>query len=100
VVKPIVVLVDTPRTLLQVQELLKHTELGPWHLVAVAKSGGEFSPQSTGGLMKLLGHVQSLLELDIVQEPKLGLELQNPQAHQGRSRQYACAPSTGDMLHH
>jgi hypothetical protein len=88
VVKPLTVLVDTPRTLLQVQELLKLVsdeareyvvsteglaELSPRHLVAVTNSGGEVSPPRTGGPTKLLGHVQSPLELGIVQEPKLGL---------------------------
>jgi hypothetical protein len=48
-------------------------KLSPRHLVATLKSGGEVSQPSTGGPMKLLGRVQSLLELDIVQEPKLGL---------------------------
>jgi hypothetical protein len=48
-------------------------ELDPQHLVALLKSGGEVSPPSTGGPMKLLGRIQSLLELSIVQEPKLGL---------------------------
>jgi hypothetical protein len=42
------------------------TELNPWHLVAVLKSGGEVSPPSTSGPMKLLGRVQSLLKLGIV----------------------------------
>jgi hypothetical protein len=36
------------------------------HLVASLKSGGEVSPPSTGGPMKLLGHIQSLLELGTV----------------------------------
>jgi hypothetical protein len=86
VVEPLAVLVDTPRTLLHVQKLLKlvsheaHgyvvstvglSELSPRHLVAVAKSGDVVSPPSTSGPMKLLGHVQSLLELSTVQEPKL-----------------------------
>jgi hypothetical protein len=49
------------------------TELGPRHLVPVVKSGSEVSPPSTSEPTKLLGHVQSLLELDTVQESKLGL---------------------------
>jgi hypothetical protein len=68
----------TPQTLLQVQELLKLVshqahgyvvstkglmELDPWHLVAILKSGGVASPPSTSGPTKLLGYVQSLLEL-------------------------------------
>jgi hypothetical protein len=48
-------------------------ELGLRHLVAFLKSGGELSPPSTGGPRKLLGCVQSPVELSIVQEPKLGL---------------------------
>jgi hypothetical protein len=48
-------------------------ELGPRYLVAILKSGGLGSPLSTGRLTKLLGHVQSLLELSTVHEPKLGL---------------------------
>jgi hypothetical protein len=93
VVKPLDVLIDTPRTLLHVQELLKlvsfeaHgcvvsteglTKLGPRHLVAVVKTGGVVHPTSTGGPMKLLGYVQSLLELGTVQKPKLGLSDANP----------------------
>jgi hypothetical protein len=88
VIKSLVVLIDTLQTLLQVQKLLKLViqeahryvvsmkglaELGTQHLVVVVKSGGEVSPPSTGKHMKLLGHVQSLLELGTVQEPKLGL---------------------------
>jgi hypothetical protein len=88
VVKPLDVLIDTLQILLQVQELLKLVsyqphgyvvstkglvELGPWHLVVVLKSGGEVSPPSTSGPTKLLGHIQSHLELGTVQEPKLGL---------------------------
>jgi hypothetical protein len=88
VVKPLAVLVDTPRTLLQVQELLKLVshqapgyvvsmkglaELSPRHLVAILKISEVACPPSTGGPMKLLGHIQTLLELGIVQEPKLGL---------------------------
>jgi hypothetical protein len=72
VVKPLAVLTDTPRTLLQVQELLKlmsHQARGyvvstkglvepnPRHLVAVLKSGGEVSPPSSSGPTKLLSHV-------------------------------------------
>jgi hypothetical protein len=49
------------------------TEHGPRHMVAVMKSGGVVTLPSTGGPMKLLGHVHSLLELSTVQEPKLGL---------------------------
>jgi hypothetical protein len=86
VVEPLAVLIDTPRTLLQVQELLKLVshqghgdvvsteglaELSPRHLVAVLKSGGEVGPPSFGGPTKLLGYVQSLLELSTLQEPKL-----------------------------
>jgi hypothetical protein len=48
-------------------------ELTPRHLVAVLKSGRVVSPASTDGPTKLLGHVQSLLELDTVQKPKLEL---------------------------
>jgi hypothetical protein len=88
VVKPLIV-----QTLLQVQELqnlVSHqargdvvsveglTELSPRHLVAVLKSGSEVSPPSTGGPTKLLGHLQSLLELSIVQQPKLRLEDAEP----------------------
>jgi hypothetical protein len=49
-------------------------ELGPWHLVAVLKSGVVACPPSTGRPTKLLSYVQSLLELSTVQEPKLGLD--------------------------
>jgi hypothetical protein len=80
VVKPLDVPVDTPRTLLRVQELLElvvSTEgiakLGPRHLVPVVKSGGVVSPPSTGRPTKLLGHIQSLLEHGTMQEPKLEL---------------------------
>jgi hypothetical protein len=81
VVETLPVLVDTPRTLLQVQQLLKLVihqahrdvvstkglvELGPRYLVAVLKSGGEVSPPSIGGPTKLMGHVHSLLELNTV----------------------------------
>jgi hypothetical protein len=41
--------------------------------VAILKIGGVASPPSTDGPTKLLGHVQSLLELSTVQDPKLGL---------------------------
>jgi hypothetical protein len=58
VVKPPAVLVDTPGTLLQVQELLK--------LASHQTRGYVVSPPSTSGPTKLLGHVQSLLELDTV----------------------------------
>jgi hypothetical protein len=85
VVELFAILIDTPRTLLQVQELLKLVshqarrdvvsmegleELGPWHLVAVLKSGGKVSPPSIGMPMKLWGYVQRLLELSTVQESK------------------------------
>jgi hypothetical protein len=46
--------------------------------VAILKSGGEVSPPSTGGPTKLLGHVQSLLELGTVQEPKLEVGDEKP----------------------
>jgi hypothetical protein len=70
VVESLAVLVDTPRTLLQVQELLKlashqglgdvvsaegHMKLRPRHLVAALKSGDEVSPPSTTAPTKLLG---------------------------------------------
>jgi hypothetical protein len=48
-------------------------KLGPRHLVAILKSDGEVSPPSIGRPTKLLGYVQSLLEISTVQEPKLGL---------------------------
>jgi hypothetical protein len=94
--KPHAVLVDTPRTLFQVQELLKLAshqahgyvvsmkgpmKLNPRHLVAILKSGGVASPPSTDGPTKLLGCVQSLLELSIMQEPKLGLSDAKPVIH-------------------
>jgi hypothetical protein len=41
-------------------------ELDPRHLVSVLKSGGEVSPPSNGRPTKLLGYVQSLLELSTV----------------------------------
>jgi hypothetical protein len=89
VVELLDVLVHTARTLLEVQELMKLAshqarrnvvstescaELSPRHLVAVLNSGGEVSPPSTHGPMKLLGHEQSLLELSVVQKPKLELD--------------------------
>jgi hypothetical protein len=88
VVKLLVVRVHTAQALLQVQELLKLTshqahrdvvptksrvEFGPWHLVSVLNSEGEVSPPSTCGSMKLLGHEQGLLNLGVMQKPKLGL---------------------------
>jgi hypothetical protein len=83
-----IVLIHTAQTLLQVQELLKlvshqarrdvvptksHAELSPWHLMAVLNGGGEVSPPSTRGSMKLLSHEQGLLDLGAVQKPELGL---------------------------
>jgi hypothetical protein len=50
------------------------TELSTHRLVAVLKSGSEVSPLSTHRATKLLGRVQSLLELGIVQQLKLGLD--------------------------
>jgi hypothetical protein len=41
-------------------------ELGLQHLVAILNSGGEVSPPSTHGSMKLLGREQSLLDLNAV----------------------------------
>jgi hypothetical protein len=96
VVELLAILTHTARTLLQVQKLLKlvshqacgdvvSTEscakLGPQHLVAVLKSGGEFSPPSTHGSTKLMGHKQSLLNLSIVQKPKLGFDDVKPVIH-------------------
>jgi hypothetical protein len=49
-------------------------KLGPQHLVAIVKSGGEVGPPSTDRPMRLLSHVESLLELGTVQEPKLRLD--------------------------
>jgi hypothetical protein len=49
-------------------------ELSPRHLVVILDNGGEVSPPSIRGSMKLLGHEQSLLKLCVVQQPKLGLE--------------------------
>jgi hypothetical protein len=59
-------------------------ELSPWHLVAVAMSGGVVSPASTARPMKLLGCVQSLLKICIVQEPKLRLGDAKPVIHPER----------------
>jgi hypothetical protein len=53
-------------------------ELSPRHLVAILNSGGEVSPPSTRGSTKLLGCEQSLLELSVVQKPKLGLDDAKP----------------------
>jgi hypothetical protein len=49
-------------------------ELDPWHLVAILNGGGEVSPLSTHRSMKLLGREQGLLNLGVVQKPKLGLD--------------------------
>jgi hypothetical protein len=88
VVELLAVLIYTTRTLLQVQELLKlvshqarrdvvptksRAEFGPWHLVVVLNGGTEVSPPSTHGSIKLLGREQGLLDLGVVQKPKLGL---------------------------
>jgi hypothetical protein len=96
VVELLAVLIHTPRTLLQVQELLKlvnhqacgdvvstesHTELSPRHLVAILNSGGEVNPPSTRGSMKLLGREQSLLELHTVQKLKHELVDMKPDVH-------------------
>jgi hypothetical protein len=96
VVELLAILVHTARTLLQVQELLKLAshqtrgdvvstescaELDPPHLVAILNSGGEVSPPSTRGSMKLLGCEQSLLELSVLQKPKLGLDDAKPVIH-------------------
>jgi hypothetical protein len=93
VVELLAVIVHTARTLLQVKELIKLVshqargdvvpmeccaELGPWHLVAILNSGGEVSPPSNHGSMKLLGCEQSLLDLSAVQKPKLGLDDAKP----------------------
>jgi hypothetical protein len=93
VVELLAILVHTGRTLLQVQELLKlvshqargdvvptksRVKLGPWHLVAVLNGGGEVSPPSTHGFMKLLDREQSLLDLGAVQKTKLGLDDAKP----------------------
>jgi hypothetical protein len=48
-------------------------EFSTWHLVAILNGGGEVSPPSTRGSMKLLGRKQGLLDLGAVQKPKLGL---------------------------
>jgi hypothetical protein len=53
-------------------------EFCPWHLVAVLNGGGEVSPPSTHGAMKLLGREQGLLDLRAVQKPKLGLNNVKP----------------------
>jgi hypothetical protein len=53
-------------------------EFGPWHLVAVLNGGGEVSPPSTCGSMKLPGHEQGLLDLGAVQKLKLGLNDAKP----------------------
>jgi hypothetical protein len=81
VVELLAILIHTARIVLQVQELLKLVshqhrgnvvpmescaELGRRHLVAILNSGGEVSPPSTHGSMKLLGHEQSLLDLNAV----------------------------------
>jgi hypothetical protein len=96
VVELLDVLVHTTQTLLQVQELLKlvshhahgdvvptksRAELSPWHLVAILNGGGEVSPPSTHGSTKLLGREQSLLDLGVVQKPKLGLDDVKPVIH-------------------
>jgi hypothetical protein len=56
-------------------------ELSPWHMVAVLKSGSKVSPPGTSGPTKLLSHVHILLELGIVQQPKLGLDDVKPVIH-------------------
>jgi hypothetical protein len=96
VVELLSILVHTARTLLQVQELLKLAshqahrdvvptkscvEFSPWHLVAALNGGGEVSPPSTRGSMKLLGHEEGLLDLGAVQKPKLGLNDANSVIH-------------------
>jgi hypothetical protein len=58
-----------------------HAELEPWHLVAILNGGGEVSPPSTRGSMKLLGREQGLLDLGAVQKPKLGLNDAKPVIH-------------------
>jgi hypothetical protein len=58
-----------------------HVEFGPWHLVAVLNSGGEVGPPSTRGSMKLMGHEQGLLDLGVVQKPKVGLNDVKPVIH-------------------
>jgi hypothetical protein len=96
VVKPLAVLVDTVGALLQVQKLLQLTsheahrdvvpaksfpELSPRDLVAILDNGGVVHQPSTGRLMKLLSHVQSLLIFSTVQESKLGLDGVKPFIH-------------------
>jgi hypothetical protein len=96
VVELLAVLIHTAQTLLQVQELLKLVsyqargdvmfmkscaELSPRHLVAILNSGSEISPPSTRGFIKLLGHEKGLLELSVVQKPKLGLDDVKPVIH-------------------
>jgi hypothetical protein len=49
-------------------------ELSPRHLVAVLNGGVEVSPPSTRGFTKLLDLEWSLLELNAVQQLKLGLD--------------------------
>jgi hypothetical protein len=61
-------------------------ELGPRHLVVIARSGGEVSSPSTGRPTKQLGHIQSLLELSTVWQPKLGLGDVKPVIHLKRIR--------------
>jgi hypothetical protein len=93
VVELLAILIHTTQTLLQVEELLKlvshqahrvvvptksHAEFSPRHLVAILNSGGEVSPPSTHGSMKLLGREQGLLDLGVVQKPKLGLDDAKP----------------------
>jgi hypothetical protein len=93
VVEPLAILVDIVEALFQMQKLLKLAsheargdvvlmkslpKLSPRNLVALSKSGGVVSPPGTSGPMKLLGHIQSLLELHIVHEPNLGLDDKKP----------------------
>jgi hypothetical protein len=96
VVELLTILIHTARTLRQVQELLKlvshqprrdvvtmksRAESSPWHLVVVLNGGGEVSPPSTHGSMKLLGREQGLLDLRAVQKPKLELNDAKPVIH-------------------
>jgi hypothetical protein len=82
VVKPLTVLVGSIGALLHVQKLMQLAhhgargnvvpvkslpELGPRDLVAVLESGSVVCPPGTGRHMKLLGHIQSLLILYVVQ---------------------------------